>query len=550
MAATDFVDYSPATPIRAAWLNDADALVYDVFNAAATVTAARTALAMTDVSASEYGVAGNGTTDDTTALQNALNAAAGKTLRIPKPSSFYLISDDLLPSSNTVIVLEPGTLIKTAAGTFGTGEAVFKLDKKDRVTIYGNGATLQGLREGSGASIISFGVSMTGSTNIRIYDLRCIDHSGDGFYVAESDDNTVGYCENVWLERCVANNNMRQGLSLLGAKHARFVDCIFSGTNGKAPERGVDIEPSGILNSIIDVQFIRCVGSGNATAQFGSDLNGISNDVTMKFVDCIALDGTANGAIGFEISNHFVNLSTEGSIALENCVAKNMDSYGLLIRNIDRTGCPVFVKDFKSIETNKQQRTTYGGNAPVSIYAANNAVSFPNPGNIRIDGLSVVDTTADRTPLYLSSAGTAWTDVVIRRLDWKNTVGKTSFPYMDDATTSTYVEFIPEPYRINRTSNLTLSARYSGWVMSNVGAAALVIYTLPAVAVGLRFVFEVMDADGIRIVPNASDRLNPVASADAKYMESTTIGSSCVVFANQSGTDWVVQRFGTWTDEP
>ena len=48
MAATDFVDYSPATPIRAAWLNDADALVYDVFGAASTVAAARTALSVTD----------------------------------------------------------------------------------------------------------------------------------------------------------------------------------------------------------------------------------------------------------------------------------------------------------------------------------------------------------------------------------------------------------------------------------------------------------------------------------------------------------------------
>lgn len=48
MATTNFVDYSTATPIRAAWLNDVDALTYDVFGGAATVAAARTALSVTD----------------------------------------------------------------------------------------------------------------------------------------------------------------------------------------------------------------------------------------------------------------------------------------------------------------------------------------------------------------------------------------------------------------------------------------------------------------------------------------------------------------------
>lgn len=48
MASVNYVDYSPSTPITAAWLNEVDALTHDVFGGAATVAAARTALSVTD----------------------------------------------------------------------------------------------------------------------------------------------------------------------------------------------------------------------------------------------------------------------------------------------------------------------------------------------------------------------------------------------------------------------------------------------------------------------------------------------------------------------
>ena len=171
--------------------------------------------------------------------------------------------------------------------------------------------------------------------------------------------------------------------------------------------------------------------------------------------------------------------------------------------------------------------------------------------NIYIDGLSIYDNTADRGPYFIESDNAAeWNNVIIKNLRWINSVGKTTYPYSAAGSTNIFIEFIPEPYRVNRTGNLTLSSRFSNFVLFNIGTVAQIVFTLPAVAAGMRFVFENMDTDGIKITPNASDRLWPYATADAKYMDTTEIGASAVVYANQDASDWIVKRFGTWTDEP
>lgn len=76
MATTNFVPYQ--TKVPATWLNEVDALVHDVFAGAATAAAARAIMlnGYTHISVKSYGATGDGTTNDTTAVQNALNAAA------------------------------------------------------------------------------------------------------------------------------------------------------------------------------------------------------------------------------------------------------------------------------------------------------------------------------------------------------------------------------------------------------------------------------------------------------------------------------------------
>ena len=495
----------------------------------------------------DYGVTGNGTTDDATNFNAALQAAAGKILYIPKQSgSFYLVGDNLLIPSNTGIVCETGVVIKTKASSFGSGDAIFYMNEVDNVTIQGNGAILQGLREGSGTSIISMGVKIAGSTNVRIHDLKCIDASGDGFLIQASDDNTTAFSKDIWLMNCVAQNCMRQGLSIISAKDVWVDCCRFADTNGKSPSAGIDIEPESI-SSMYGIKVTNCIADGNTGGGFMVDLNTIPNNVDISFDNCQAIAGSGVDATGFEISNIRTGIATGDRIAISNCVAENTGSYGLLIRNINQTFDGVCVNNFQAINTNTEQISDFG-NAPVAIYAVSSA-NFPNPGNVTINGLKIFDKTAARTPYYISAGGTAWNNIIITGLDWTNTVG-TAVPYMDDAVTNTNILWLPTPFRVTRTADTTLSQRWSGWIIDNTGDTGTMIITLPPVAAGLTFSFEVRAAQLIRIDPNASDRLTPFANGDGKYIESNTVGSTATVSANCDGTDYVVQRFGTWADEP
>jgi hypothetical protein len=495
-----------------------------------------------------WGVTGDGATDDASKFNIALQAAAGKSLHIPKQTgSFYLVGDNLLIPSNTTVSCESGVVIKTVASSFGSGDAIFYMNEVDNITIQGNGAILQGLREGTGTSIISMGVKIAGSTNIRIYDIKCIDASGDGFIIQAADDNSPAFSKDIWLENCVAQNCMRQGLSIISAQDLWVKNCRFSDTNGKAPAAGIDIEPESI-SSLYGINIIHTITDNNSGGGFMVDLNTIPNNVDIVFDHCQAVAGAGADATGFEISNIRTGIATGDRIALNNCVAENTGSYGLLFRNINQTFDGVCVNNFQAINTNIEQISTYG-NTPVAFYTVSGA-NFPNPGNIKIKGLKIFDKTASRTPYYINSDSAAWNNIVIDDLDWTNTISEAVVPYMDDGTTNTNITWWPTPFRLTRTSNTTLSARWSGWIFDNKGDTNTMIITLPPVAAGLTFSFEVHAAQLIQIDPNAADRLRPFASGDGKYMESNTVGSSATISANSDGTDWVVQRFGTWSDEP
>ena len=93
----------------------------------------------TVVNVKDYGAAGNDTTDDTTAIQNALSAGAGKTVYVPPGT--YKITDYLTVSAGT-LVTGPGTIHQT-----GTGKAGLKVNGAGVII---DGLTLKG-RQASAA---------------------------------------------------------------------------------------------------------------------------------------------------------------------------------------------------------------------------------------------------------------------------------------------------------------------------------------------------------------------------------------------------------------
>ncbi len=89
----------------------------------------------------------------------------------------------------------------------------------------------------------------------------------------------------------------------------------------------------------------------------------------------------------------------------------------------------------------------------------------------------------------------------------------------------------------------------AGKTITNEGAAAKAIFTLPPAVAGLKYRFIVQDADGIRVTANTGDTIRNAASVSgaAGYIENTTIGSVVDVECLNATQWFVTNLIGTWT---
>jgi hypothetical protein len=89
------------------------------------------------ISVKDFGATGDGTTDDTAAIQAAVTASAGKALYFP--AGTYIVSDIITLVSNTVVYGDQGiTTLKLKAKTYAAANvSIFVLTGIDNVYVYG-----------------------------------------------------------------------------------------------------------------------------------------------------------------------------------------------------------------------------------------------------------------------------------------------------------------------------------------------------------------------------------------------------------------------------
>ncbi|AKM81971.1 MAG: Parallel beta-helix repeat-containing protein [Berkelbacteria bacterium GW2011_GWE1_39_12] len=188
-----------------------------------------------------YGVAGQGG-DDTFVIQSALNDAVSKglVLYIPPSASPYMVKPITIPA-NSNLLLGSGTVIQ-AANDYGKADRVISIRDTQNVTIMGYGAKIQMPKAEYLVGTGRHGVGIYGSNNINIYGLASNSAGGDGFYIGET--SKQNYSGNINLIDCLADNNLRQGLSVISVKNLLVKRCHFTNTNGAAPQSGIDMEPN------------------------------------------------------------------------------------------------------------------------------------------------------------------------------------------------------------------------------------------------------------------------------------------------------------------
>jgi hypothetical protein len=159
-------------------------------------------------------------------------------------------------------VMHPNTRVRALPNS-AEHYAIINITNARDIVIEGGGARLLGERNdhlGTGGEW-GHGCNIVGSDNVRISDLVAEDCWGDGFYVGST--AAQPYSSGVVLERIVANNNRRQGMSIVSARGLLCEDGRFLNTAGTNPQAGIDIEPNGPSDHLEDVRIVRPVTANN-----------------------------------------------------------------------------------------------------------------------------------------------------------------------------------------------------------------------------------------------------------------------------------------------
>lgn len=198
----------------------------------------------TVVNVTNFGANGNGVMDDTAAFQAAINAlpANGGTIVVPNGTYMIDATKGINLRSNVRLSLWSGATLKAIPNN-ASFAAVVKVWNASNVEILGG--HIEGERyHHLGTNGLGYGISIQESSTVYVHDITVADSWGDGVLVG----TTSGWrkftpVSNITLNRVTSTNSRRQALTITGANQVYVVNSNLNGSNGTAPQAGIDIEP-------------------------------------------------------------------------------------------------------------------------------------------------------------------------------------------------------------------------------------------------------------------------------------------------------------------
>ncbi|ODA68185.1 Iota-carrageenase precursor [Methyloligella halotolerans] len=215
------------------------------------------------VSVKEKGAKGDDRTDDSKAIQKAIDQVAGTGGTVLVPNGTYMVHATgihaLKLKSKMTLKLAPKAVLKVIPNGAKSYAALTIKDASDvnvvGGTILGDRRSHKGTQGARGMGI-EIGPK---ARRIAIVGVTATEMWGDGFYLRDSVD--VAFCG------VKAVGNRRQGLSIISGSRILVTRSEFRDTQGTAPGAGIDIEPNKDHESVreIDIEhskFTNNVGGG------------------------------------------------------------------------------------------------------------------------------------------------------------------------------------------------------------------------------------------------------------------------------------------------
>ncbi|MDO4777864.1 MAG: right-handed parallel beta-helix repeat-containing protein, partial [Cardiobacteriaceae bacterium] len=284
--------------------------------------------------AKDFGAKGDGQADDTLAIQKAIDAVAGKGGGVVEISGgTYMINTiaqagkhSIVAADRTGILMKSNVILKLADDAVlqalpnaSKGYSIVTFYDVDNAhliggTLIGERQQHQSLEGQSG-----HGVRILSAQNVAIENVTARDFWGDGFIVGIN-SSIDQRSQNIVFYNVTADNNRRQGMSIVDGQHIKVLDSVFKNTNGHMPLSGIDIEPNpGGVTTDIDIRGNRFENnSGFGVVVSGSQFNrpnspyrgtttkniNIENNVFEGNRDGIAIEGLIGGRVANNTIRH------------------------------------------------------------------------------------------------------------------------------------------------------------------------------------------------------------------------------------------------------
>ncbi len=286
------------------------------------------------VSVKTYGAKGDGVTDDTAAIQAAIEVVAGTGGTLLVPDGTYMINailnsnKGLILRSNMTFRMSSGAVLKAITNGSG-GYAILYLPRVTNVNVIGG--TLEGDRSTHTGTLGESGMGITVATsqNVYIEGVTAKECWGDGFYIGGTN------CTNITLCNVVADHNRRQGLSVVYADGVIVRNSTFKNTQGTLPEAGIDIEPNA-GETVANMQILGCTFTNNSG---GGIQNGVAiGNRGISFIRNVVIDGNVMVGNGFNAANGQtggggIEISNTAGHRVTNNVMRDNKNWGLRMRD-------------------------------------------------------------------------------------------------------------------------------------------------------------------------------------------------------------------------
>ena len=283
-----------------------------------------------------FGAKGDGVTDDTAAIQAALDASS----YVHIPDGIYMVNAEgknggIKPRSNQTIILSENAVIKAITNS-SERYHIINIIGANNVTIRGGKVEGEKSTHTGTTGDWGHGISILRSDNITIDGMEIFNCWGDAICMGSDLDSGYEHnCENIRIYNCVLHDCRRQGISITAADGVTVRDCEIYNISGTLPQAGIDIEPNRddeqCLNIVIDSCYIHDT-AGESIVTFHGDASKFNSTHIIdgvRVVNCrLAGIFMCNGGENIFVSNSSIYqvklASISYAINVSNCRIDNL----------------------------------------------------------------------------------------------------------------------------------------------------------------------------------------------------------------------------------